>query len=43
MNIMWQSACLVVAPITIYTCSSGFLFNCLTVGQTSDSGSDVKF
>ena len=30
-----QSACLVVTPITIY--SYGFLFNCTTVGQASDS------
>ena len=35
MDIMRQSACLVVNPITIYT--YGFLFNCTTVGQASDS------
>ena len=35
MDIMRQSACLVVKPITVY--SYGFLFNCTTVGQASDS------
>ena len=30
-----QSACLVLNPITVY--SYGFLFNCTTVGQASDS------
>ena len=35
MNIMRQSACLVVNPITIY--SYVFLFNCTMVGQASDS------
>ena len=34
MDIMWQSACLVVNPITVD--SNGFLFNCTTVGQASD-------
>ena len=34
MNIMGQSACLVVNPITVD--SYGFLFNCKTVGQASD-------
>ena len=34
MNIMQQSACLFVNPITVD--SYGFLFNCMTVGQTSD-------
>ena len=34
-DIMQQSACLVVNPITVY--SYGFLFNCTTVGQASDS------
>ena len=32
---MRHSACLVLNPITVY--SYGFLFNCTTVGQTSDS------
>ena len=35
LDIMRQSACLVVNPITVY--SYGFLFNCTTVGRTSDS------
>ena len=35
MDIMRQSACLVVNSITVN--SYGFLFNCTTVGQTSDS------
>ena len=35
LNIMRQSACLVLNPITVY--SYGFLFNCTTVGQASDS------
>ena len=35
LDIMRQSACLVLNPITIY--SYGFLFNCTTVGQASDS------
>ena len=35
LDIMRQSACLVVNPITVY--SYGFLFNCMTVGQASDS------
>ena len=30
-----QSACLVLSPIMVY--SYGFLFNCTTVGQASDS------
>ena len=34
-NVMQQSACLVLNPITVY--SHGFLFNCKTVGQASDS------
>ena len=34
MDIMRQSACLVVNPITVD--SYGFLFNCTTVGQASD-------
>ena len=33
--IMRQSACLVLNPITVY--SYGYLFNCTTVGQASDS------
>ena len=35
LDIMRQYACLVLNPITIY--SYGFLFNCTTVGQASDS------
>ena len=35
LDIMRQSACLVLNPITVY--SHGFLFNCTTVGQASDS------
>ena len=35
LDIMRQSACLVLNPITDY--SYGFLFNCATVGQASDS------
>ena len=35
MNIMRQSACLVVNPITVY--SYDFLFNCKTLGLASDS------
>ena len=35
LNIMGQSACLVANPITGFSC--GFLFNCTTVGQASDS------
>ena len=35
LDIMRQSACLVVNPITVY--SYGFLFNCTTVGRPSDS------
>ena len=35
MNIMQQSACLVVNPIRGY--SNGFLFKCMTVVQASDS------
>ena len=34
LDIMRQSACLVLNPITVY--KYGFLFNCTTVGQTSD-------
>ena len=34
-DIMQQSACLVLNPITVY--SYGFLFDCTTVGQASDS------
>ena len=34
-HVMRQSACLVLNPITVY--SYGFLFNCTTVGQASDS------
>ena len=35
LDVMGQSACLVLNPITIY--SYGFLFNSTTVGQASDS------
>ena len=35
LDIMRQSACLVINPITVY--SYGFLFNCTTVGRASDS------
>ena len=35
LDIMQQSACLVLNPITVY--SYGFLFNCMTVGQALDS------
>ena len=34
-DIMRQSTCLVVNPITVY--SYGFLFSCTTVGQASES------
>ena len=39
LDVMRQSACLVVNPITVY--SYGFLFNCTTVGQASDSMMDL--
>ena len=35
LDVMRQSACLVLNPITVY--SYGFLFNCTTVGQVSES------
>ena len=35
LDVMRQSACLFLNPITVY--SYGFLFNCTTVGQASDS------
>ena len=35
LDIMRQSACLVLNSVTVY--SYGFLFNCTTVGQASDS------
>ena len=35
LGVMRRSACLVLGPITVY--SYGFLFNCTTVGQASDS------
>ena len=35
LDIMRQSACLVLNQITVY--SYGFLFNCISVGQASDS------
>ena len=41
LDIMRQSVCLVLNPITVYI--YGYLFKCTTVGQASDSdGSDVK-
>ena len=40
LDVMRQSACLVLNPITVH--SYGFLMNCTTVGQVSDyGGSDV--
>ena len=36
LDIMRQSACLVLNPIMVYS-YNGFLFNCTTVGQASDS------
>ena len=35
LDVMRQFACLVLNPITVY--SYGFLFNCKTVGQATDS------
>ena len=35
LDVMRQSTCLVLSPIKVYSYS--FLFNCTTVGQTSDS------
>ena len=35
LDVMRKSACLVLNPITVYC--YGFLFNCMTVGQSSDS------
>ena len=35
LDVMRQSACLVLNPITVY--NHGFLFNCTTVAQASDS------
>ena len=35
LDVMRQSACLVLNPFTVY--SYGFLFNCTKVGQASDS------
>ena len=40
LDIMRQSACLVLNPITVY--SYCFLFNCTTVGQASDSMTALK-
>ena len=34
-NVLQQTACLVVNPITV--CNFAFLFNCTPVGRTSDS------
>ena len=41
-NVLQQTACLVVNPITVD--NFAFLFNCTLVGRTSDStdGSDLK-
>ena len=39
-NVLQQTACLVVNPITVG--NFAFLFNCTPVGQTSDDGSDLK-
>ena len=35
LDVMRQSACLVLNPVTVY--NFGFLFNCTTVNQASDS------
>ena len=35
LDVIRQSACLVLNPVTVY--SYGFLFNCTTVGQATDS------
>ena len=35
MDIIQQSACVVVNSITVY--NNGFLFNCMTMGQALDS------
>ena len=40
MDILQQSAWLVVNPITVY--SYGFLFNCVTAGQASSSMMALK-
>ena len=37
LDVMRQSACLVLNPITVYIYKYGILFNCTTVGQASDS------
>ena len=34
---MRKSACLVINPIMVYTCSYCFVFNCTTVSEASDS------
>ena len=39
LDILRQSACLVLNLIKVY--SYGFLFNCTTVGQASDSMTDL--
>ena len=39
-DVIQQSACLVLNPITVT--SYGFLFNCTTVGQASDSMMALK-
>ena len=39
LDVMDQSACLVLNPTTVY--SYDFLFNCTTVGQASDSMTDL--
>ena len=40
LDIMRQSACLILNPITVY--SYDFFFNCTTVGQASDSMTALK-
>ena len=42
LDVMWQDACLVLNPITVY--SYGFIINCMTVGQALRlyDSSDVK-
>ena len=35
LDVMRQPACLVLNPITVYSC--GFLLNCTMVGQATDS------
>ena len=37
LNVMQQYACLVINPITVYTCSYAALINCTPVDRASDS------